>query len=38
MFGDDSQNGSDILSLGGDMLSLPGFAGRLLRVNTMQTS
>lgn len=34
----DSQNGSDILSWAGDMLSFPGIAGRLLRVKTVQIS
>jgi hypothetical protein len=38
MFEDDFQNGSDILSSAGDMLSFPGLAGRLLRVNILQTS
>jgi hypothetical protein len=38
MFEGDFQNSSDILSSAGDMLSLPGLAGRLLRVNIMQTS
>jgi hypothetical protein len=34
----DAQNGSDILSWAGDMLSFPGIAGRLLRVKTVQIS